>query len=332
MDGMNTVDMMTQERHDTSHLQLEAMVVKDCLQASVIVCTRDRGDRIVRTLKSILLNRGPEFDVLIVDQSRDNATVESIRSFLRDPRVRYLQMRETGLSRARNSGIAASRGELVIFTDDDCEVAGDWIAQIVNAFHMDEKIQMVFGCVKAGIHDSSRGLIPSYEISEPFIAHTVMDKYRIDGMGACMAIRRKAWVERSGFDVFLGAGSSLRSAEENDFALRTLAAGGWIFETPAVHVKHNGFHSHEEVASLVAGYLLGSGAMFVKQVRLGHLQILPLFLRIFWRWLFKRPLVHYSSSRKQLFRLVWLCRGGIAGARLPIDPKTGKFTGSIPSV
>jgi glycosyltransferase involved in cell wall biosynthesis len=295
-------------------------------KVTVIVCTRDRGNRIVQTLKSILLNRGPGYDVLIVDQSRGDDTAGSVLPFLRDHRIRYLHMRETGLSRARNFGIAASHGDFIAFTDDDCQVAGDWITQIVKAFHIDEKIQMVFGCVKAAHHDSTAGSIPYYEIREPFIARSVKDKLHIDGMGACMAVRRTAWVERGGFDNFLGAGSLLRSAEENDFALRSLIAGKWILETPAVHVLHHGFHSREEVATLVAGYLLGSGAMFVKQLRLGNLDILPLLFRIFWRWLFRKPLVHYSSSRRRLLRLFWLCRGLIAGLRLPMDRATGNFS------
>jgi hypothetical protein len=231
-----------------------------------------------------------------------------------------------GLSLGRNSGVTEAHGEIIAFTDDDCDVPGNWIENIVRAFSLDARIRLVFGSVTAAPHDPAKGFMPSYEVKKAFVARSVRDKHHIDGMGACMALRRSLWEELSGFDPCLGAGSPLRSAEENDFVLRTLIAGQWVYETPSICVRHRGFRRWEENDSLVSGYLLGTGAMFAKHLRLGHKGMLPLLARVLWRWIFKSPLVRYSSSPKRVLRLVSFCRGWMEGMKMPIDRRTSHYS------
>ena len=293
---------------------------------SVVICTRDRGSSIVDTVASVLRDSDAGCELLVVDQSQGIDTKTSLERFRGDPRFSYLHSNEPGLSRGRNLGITQIRGEIIAFTDDDCDVPGNWIESIAEAFRIDPHVQLVFGCVIAAPHDSSKGFIPCYEIKEPFMGRVLRDKYRIDGMGACMAVRREAWSNLSGFDPYLGAGSPLRSAEENDFAFRSLIAGYWIYETPSIQVSHRGFRLHEETAAIVFGYLYGTGAMFAKHFRLGSRGMMPLMARILWRWAFQRPRVKYSASGRRLLRLSSFCSGWRAGMRIPIDRSTGHFT------
>jgi len=293
---------------------------------SAVICTRDRGSSVVDTVASVLQDSDAAFELLVVDQSQSLDTETSLKCFRGDPRFGYLHSKEPGLSRGRNLGITESRGEIIAFTDDDCDVPWNWIESIADTFRIDSQIQLVFGCVLTAPHDSSRGFIPCYEIREPFLGRVLRDKYRIDGMGACMAVRRDLWSHLSGFDPHLGAGSPLHSAEENDFAIRSLIAGSWVYETPSVQVSHRGFHLHEETEEIVFGYLYGTGAMFAKHFRLGSRGLRPLLARILWRWIFQPPRVKYSASGRRWLRLASFSRGWMAGMRLPIDRSTGQFT------
>jgi glycosyltransferase involved in cell wall biosynthesis len=293
---------------------------------SVVICTRDRGTSVVDTVASVLQNSDTTCELLVVDQSQGIDTETSLERFRGDPRFHYLHSSELGLARGRNLGITQSRGQIIAFTDDDCDVPQNWLENIADAFRIDPHVTIVFGCVTAAPHDPSKGFVPCYEIKEPFMGRVLRDKYRIDGMGACMAVRREAWLHLSGFDPYLGAGSPLRSAEENDFAFRSLIAGYWIYETPSIQVIHRGFRLHEEASEIVFGYLYGTGAMFAKHFRLGNRRMLPLMARIFWRWAFQRPLVDYSASGRRWLSLSSFCSGWRAGMRLPIDRSTGHFT------
>ena len=105
------------------------------------------------------------------------------------------------MSRAYNTGIAASSGEVLAFTDDDCVVPPDWITTIVSAFAAEPDGDLLYGQVipLAGL-DDDRGWSPKLEIHEPRRLSRG-DGWHIFGMGANFAARRRLFVEVGPFDV-----------------------------------------------------------------------------------------------------------------------------------
>src|SRR5581483_11263448 len=75
---------------------------------TAVVCTRDRGPAVIRTLQSILLNTYPAFDVVVVDQSDDERTREALSPFRARGDVRYVRTASRGLAAGRNLGIRAA--------------------------------------------------------------------------------------------------------------------------------------------------------------------------------------------------------------------------------
>ena len=55
---------------------------------SALVCTYGRGRLVVDTVSSILANTHPNFELVVVDQSRDDETLEAVKPFRADPRLR----------------------------------------------------------------------------------------------------------------------------------------------------------------------------------------------------------------------------------------------------
>ncbi|MGH7893807.1 MAG: glycosyltransferase family A protein, partial [Candidatus Binatia bacterium] len=180
---------------------------------TVVIGTRNRGDSIVRTVPTIVAGDHPSWDLHIVDQSDDERTARAIAPFLTDRRIHYRRSRTVGVATARNIAVAEAATELVAMTDDDCEVAPDWLGEIDRAFALDPRIGIVFGNVLPGPHDPRAGFMPAYLTDEPVLARSLRDKNRIEGTGASMAIRRSRWRALGGFDEALGAGARLRSAE-----------------------------------------------------------------------------------------------------------------------
>jgi GT2 family glycosyltransferase len=294
---------------------------------TVVISTRDRGDTVCQAIRMLLVNDYPHFDLFVVDQSGDDVTGECVKPFLDNPRLRYFRTTTQGVSVGRNFGIATAQSEIIAITDDDCEIPANWLREIAAAFEVDSHIGIVFGNVVPGPHDATAGFIPAYVREKPFLARRLRDKLEVEGISACMALRRSVWQALGGFDRMLGIGAPLKSGAESDLVVRALLAGYYIYETPDVTLTHVGFRTWQQGRAVIRRYWYGTGAMFVKNLKCGHWSILPILLGLAWRWVFGQSRVGASLGRQQkrILRLTSFVKGFTAGAMLPVDRSTGHF-------
>ncbi len=98
---------------------------------SVVIRSYNRYPALAELLEAILRQQDAEFEIVVVDQTTE-ATDEArarIATLARDPRVRLLSFPPLGGPRARNEGVRAARGEVILLMDDDDLPVGDrWIA------------------------------------------------------------------------------------------------------------------------------------------------------------------------------------------------------------
>ncbi|MDG2133825.1 MAG: glycosyltransferase, partial [Phycisphaerales bacterium] len=93
-------------------------------KVSIIICSRNRAAQLEKCLDSIhedeMLATAAEL-VLIDNGSTDDThqIMEAHADRARYP-VLVRQEPDAGLSRARNAGLDAATGDLLLFTDDDC--------------------------------------------------------------------------------------------------------------------------------------------------------------------------------------------------------------------
>ncbi len=85
---------------------------------SVIIPTYNRAHLIVETLNSLLAQTYTRFEAIIVDDGSKDNTRETVARYT-DPRIRYFQKQNGGLSSARNFGLDQARGEFIAFLDSD---------------------------------------------------------------------------------------------------------------------------------------------------------------------------------------------------------------------
>ncbi|EPX80518.1 glycosyltransferase family 2 protein [Salipiger mucosus] len=87
-------------------------------QASIVVPAFNAADTLGETLRSLLAQTHPDFEIVVVDDGSTDRTVAVARGF-GDARIRVVQQPNRGLAGARNSGIAAARGAFIGFCDAD---------------------------------------------------------------------------------------------------------------------------------------------------------------------------------------------------------------------
>lgn len=300
------------------------------VHVSAIICTRNRHESVGQAVASVLANDYDDFTLTIVDQSDDSRTEDIVRGLPARPgQLRYIHSNVPGLSRAYNLAIRETHGEILAFTDDDCIAPSDWIANIVDSFELEPDGDLLYGQVlePAALrgHD---GVVPQLQIVRPERLGR-REGFRIYGMGANFAARRRLFDRIGGFDEILGGGGPLRSAQDFDLQYRAYLAGVTTLLRPEVKVDHYGLRTSAQWPGQMKAYGFGDGAFYCKHVRCGDLRA----IRLLMSWL-GRPLAREILSRIGVRRrpssvdyLASFLDGMRASLAFPIDRRERLYLG-----
>src|SRR5262245_39884378 len=103
---------------------------------SVIIPTLNRDRHLVATLRYFLeIDNYPVFQTIVIDQALCHT--QETESFLSDHKDRFIHCRVCyqSLTRARNDGVTLSKGDIIIFVDDDVEPFAGFIEGHVSAYN-----------------------------------------------------------------------------------------------------------------------------------------------------------------------------------------------------
>ena len=242
--------------------------------ASVVVCTRDRPERLERCLASLLRQSVPPGDIVVVDNA---PTSEATRSVVaRFPAARYVREPRPGLDVARNAGIRHAAGAIVAFVDDDVVIHPDWLVRLLGGFHH-PAIAAVTGLVlplelatpaqRAFERHWSlgKGCRPR-EFGPGYLAATRArgcPAWEI-GAGASMAFRARVFERVGPFDERLDAGAAGCSGD-SEMWYRILAAGWRCRYEPAAVVFHEHRRDDAALRRQIFAYMRGHTAALLVQ-------------------------------------------------------------------
>jgi GT2 family glycosyltransferase len=217
---------------------------------SLVICTRDRPDDLQACLTSLRdLQRRPQQIIVVDNNPQTDATRQLVEA---EEGIEYVLEPQPGLSRARNAGIAHSRGDIIVFTDDDVIVHPAWLDGVLQAFEQPDVMAVTGPVLPAELKTEAQVLFQQSQLNcgwgyrpqlfgANFFTHTQRNGapvWRI-GAGANMAFRRELFDKVGVFDERLGAGTS-GCSEDSEMWYRVLA-GGW---TCRYHPAGAVFHVH----------------------------------------------------------------------------------------
>ncbi len=114
---------------------------------SVIIPTYDRHRLLSSALESLVHQSIPkhQYEVIVVDDGSADRTPEICKRFSADLSMKYLRLNHSGLSAAKNLGLFASTGSIVLFFDDDGIADKDFLQQHIKAHeeHTHENIAVL---------------------------------------------------------------------------------------------------------------------------------------------------------------------------------------------
>jgi len=245
---------------------------------SVVVCTRDRPVQLSGALQALLALDPQPLEVVVVDNAPVDDEVRRVVDGF--PGVRYVREPRPGLSAARNTGVRASRGELIAFTDDDARPSPTWLARLASAFDDgddDPWVGVVTGLVVpdelgsdgARAFEQMGGLGRGFRTRDHDFASFEATRRRTVpvwdfGAGANMSVRRRVLELVGGFDERLGAGAA-GCSEDSELWYRVLAAGFTCRYEPAAEVVHRHREDLDGVREQAKAYLRGHVAALAVQ-------------------------------------------------------------------
>jgi glycosyltransferase involved in cell wall biosynthesis len=185
-------------------------------------------------------------EIVVVDNNSSDDTADVVRRCTEDLRsiipVAYVHEPKQGLSRARNTGIEAARGDILAFLDDDAVPSSGWLTAIAGAFATHPDAAAAGGPIEPEFETPrpewlSSGVEGYYSILDLGPDTRVFPRKRFP-FGANMAVRRKA-LGNLRFSEKLGrSGTSLASGEEFELFMALRRQNHLICYAPDMRVRH----------------------------------------------------------------------------------------------
>jgi len=198
-------------------------------EVSVVIPTWNGGKTIGKCLNALRNQSfGRCFEILVVDDGSTDNTLDVLASY---PEVLVISQANAGPASARNRGARDASGEVILFTDDDCAPARDWLTEMLRPFD-DPEVVGAKGVYRTHQH----------ELVARFVQCEYEDRYRvmshepsIDFVDTYSAgFRHRQFTEIGGYDVSFPAAC----AEDVELSYRMSRKGWKMVFAPAAVVYH----------------------------------------------------------------------------------------------
>ncbi len=196
---------------------------------SIIVCSYDGATTLAACLQSLGRLHYPDYEVILVDDGSTDNTADVAAQF---STVRYIHQSNHGLSHARNTGAAAAKGEVLVYTDSDCMADADWLYYLIGTLVSGDYA----GVGGPNVPPPAKNWVQACVTAAPGgPSHVLLTDTVAEHIPGCnMAFYRWAFDNVGGFDT-----EYRKAGDDVDFCWRIQQAGGVIAFSPAAMVWHH---------------------------------------------------------------------------------------------
>lgn len=239
--------------HSSIELEGKPQQDMDCPLTSIVIATLDRPGDLYECLASVLMHTNAELtEIVVVDNNPCSGLTRPIVEGF--PGVVLVNEKRRGLSYARNAGIAASSGSIIIMTDDDVIVTKHWFSKITAPFSRSDVAAVTGNTLPHELRSEAQHLFESYgglgrgfesfEVGPEWfssIENHPLPVWRL-GATANAAFRREVFLDhRIGLmDETLGPGTPTGVGEDAYLMYKIVKEGYVIAYEPDAYV----FHKH----------------------------------------------------------------------------------------
>jgi GT2 family glycosyltransferase len=229
---------------------------------SVVVPTHGRPEALARCLEALAAQDHPDdrMEVIVVDDAGSPPATAVVGRFADRLPVRLLTQPHRGPARARNRGAAASIGEILAFTDDDCRPEASWLTELTAAARRHPRAMI-------GGHTRNALTGNRYSGASQLIVDIVYEHYNATPENARffasnnLAVGRAAFAEVGGFD----EGFTVLACEDRELCDRWIHSGRPLVYIPSAIVGHA--HAMGMPGFVRQHFTYGRGAVHYHRIR-----------------------------------------------------------------
>jgi glycosyltransferase involved in cell wall biosynthesis len=214
-----------------SHLVASHVSADELPVVSIIIPVYNDAERLARCLNCLASQTYPRdcWEAIVVDNGSGESPREIVERFAF---CRFSEERTPGSYAARNRGVALARGEVLAFTDSDCQPLPDWLEQGVRCLLAGPECAFVGGHVEVFPANKNRpSAIELFDMVFGLDQRTNVEQSKF-------ALTANLFTRRATFDRVGKFDDSLRSGGDADWGQRATAMGLSGKYCPAATVRH----------------------------------------------------------------------------------------------
>jgi glycosyltransferase involved in cell wall biosynthesis len=201
---------------------------------SVVIPVRNAPGTLELCLRAVFSSRSVDFEVIVVDDSSSDDTPDVA---LKYGCVLIRLSERGGPARARNRGVEASRGAIILFIDSDIIIHDETLSLVAENFSRDAETAAVVGMLDERAHYKN---LPSrfFNLRKHYDYHLINNDLS-NLYTAITAVRKGVFVDAGGFDERY----TEPSVEDAELGRRLSRAGRRIVLDKRIRVLHLKNHS-----------------------------------------------------------------------------------------
>lgn len=139
---------------------------KDLL--SVVIPYYNLGKTLPETIESVKKSEYSNYEIVIVnDGSTEQESIDILKKYENDPKIRIINIKNKGLANARNVGAEAAKGEFIAFIDADDKIDKTFYRKAINILHKYDNVSYVYSWVK--YFEGSEAIWPTFNVHIPYL-------------------------------------------------------------------------------------------------------------------------------------------------------------------
>ncbi len=212
------------------------------IDVSVVLATFNRGKLLLQLLQDLAeQDYDPQrFEVLVVDDGSKTAVTEVVDPSTFPYALKLLRQDNAGPAAARDRGVKAAVGQVVIITDDDMRLHRDFISQHMRCHSQGATV--VLGHIASSTHLENMPIFERFHAAqlERFVRGVAQNRIKVRGVHVCtgnISFLRQDYLNLGGFD------PSLKRSEDRELGVRLEKNGATLMFCENAISEHESDHS-----------------------------------------------------------------------------------------